>query len=472
MIKAIRYGAVIAISLSLMACALHRETEVKPSIVVPDRFSGMTEQGNQKERWWLAFHDQTLNDLMETAFEKNLDLEQAFARLDQMRALTRTAFSAQLPGVTGKYSRSREKTPGFLGDSEGWSYSLSATASYEVDLWGKYYSRTMAAKMDLLATREDILSFYMSLSAQVADLYYLALEQRAQTEFIRSTIVSFEESLKRVERKYDEGLVPALDVYQARQNVAGARARLPIYESNLAVAEHALSVLLGDYPARGISGQIAALPTIVETFPAGLPSELIEKRPDVRAAFMRVKASDERTAAAIADYFPSINLIGTIGKSSTVFSTGDIVGTFWKIVLDITAPLFDGGRRWAEIDRSRAVLRENLAGYQKIVLNAFREVEDALAKNLETERRIDLLEEHVLATGATLRVATERYMNGLSDYLPVLTAQASHAESQSQLIAARRQLLSDRISLARSLGGEWMSREFERRENKSEGERS
>jgi NodT family efflux transporter outer membrane factor (OMF) lipoprotein len=462
----------LLIAMMLSGCALHKEQDVSPSVGVPETYLGETLEGEPIERWWESFHDPDLNALLDVAFKNNLDLKEAFARLEQMRAVTRISFSRQLPGVSADYQATKEKTPGFFGDNEGDSYRLSATASYEVDLWGKYYESTMAAKLDFNAAEEDVLALYLSLSAQISDFYYLALEQKEQINLTKKTIESMEDTLQRVERRYRSGLISALDVYQARQNLAAARALLPVYEANLATAENALSVLLGNYPEGDISGAVVTLPTLVETFPSGIPSALLSNRPDVQSAFLKVKASDARIAAAIADFFPSINLIGTYGESSTVFSTGDIVGTFWKIVLDISAPLFDGGRRWAEVDRNRALFDERLASYQKSVLNAFKDVEDALVKNRATEQRILWLEARVKATESALRVSLDRYMQGLSDYLPVLTAYTSHFNAQSQLLAERRQLVSDRISLARALGGNWMTDEYNKRVNTYEGDSS
>ncbi len=464
--------AVMVLLLIMPSCVLHRPQEVLPSVNVPDTYHGERAEGKPIDKWWESFHDPDLNALLHVAFKNNLDLKEAFARLAQMRAVTGISFSDQLPKVNADYQVGTEETPGFLGNNEGDSYRLSASASYEVDLWGKYYESTSAAKLDFHAKREDILALYLSLSAQVSDFYYLALEQKEQINLIKKTIHSMEDTLKRVERRYRSGLVSALDVYQARENLTAARALLPVYMANLAIAENGLSVLLGNYPNGDISGEVISLPPLVDSFPSGIPSELLSNRPDVRSAFLKVKASDARIAAAIADFFPSINLIGTYGESSTVFSTGDIVGTFWNIILDISAPLFDGGRRFAEVDRNRAVFEERLASYQKSVLNAFKDVEDALVKNRATEERIAWLEERVKATKSALRVSLDRYMQGLSDYLPVLSAYTSHFTAQSQLLAERRQLVSDRISLAKALGGKWMTDEYNKRLHNYEGDGS
>ena len=254
-----------------------------------------------------------------------------------------------------------------------------------------------------------------------------------------------------------------LDIYQARQNLAAARARKPQIEADLAVAEHALSILLGRYPGPMEDAVVVALPEIPAAFPAGLPSELLARRPDVRASLLRVMAADARVGQAVADRFPSINLTGNYGRSSSNFGIATFSANFWSLTSDLLMPLFDGGRRRAEADRARAAFRESLAAYNETVLNAFGEVEDALVRNHTTEERIRRLQEQAESTGAALRLAVDNYAKGLSDYLPVLTGQNSDFDARSQLVAARRQLISYRISLARALGGVWMAGEADNR---------
>ncbi len=176
-----------------------------------------------------------------------------------------------------------------------------------------------------------------------------------------------------------------------------------------------------------------------------------------------MRAGDARVAAAIAERFPNVNLLADYGRLRTDFGIGAITGSFWDVILQLSQPVVDGGRRRAEVDRSRAAFRESLAGYHQTVLQAFQEVEDALSANHASELRVAYLDERVAASAGSLRLSLDRYLRGLSDYLPVLTAQAAHFNAQSQLLAARRQLISDRISLARALGGNWMESELEQR---------
>jgi NodT family efflux transporter outer membrane factor (OMF) lipoprotein len=439
---------------------VHRPQPTDNTVSIPLSFS--EEAGNplpdeMRGRWWEAFHDPKLNALMSETLQNNLEIRMAFARLEQVQAIARATSASQYPSFGAEWEGTREKAPSFLGDYTGNSYRLSMSAGYEIDIWKKYASLTNAAELETDASREDIKGLYMSLSAQLADLYYLAVEQRAQLSLTDRTIVSFEDTLNRVELRYHEGLAPALDLFQAQQTLAKVRSARPEFESTLAVTEHAITTLLGRFPGQGVSGQLLEIPAVPIAFPDGLPSDILSRRPDVHAALLRLRASDERIASAIAERFPAFNLLGNYGKSSAAFVTGDVVGVFWNLMISLAQPILDGGKRSAEVDRARAVFKENLALYHRAVLTAFQEVEDALARNRASEEHIALLHDQIAYSSDALRLSTDNYMEGLSDYLPVLAAQQGLYQSEAALLSARRQLISDRIQLARALGGEWMN---------------
>lgn len=447
-------------------CVVYTSKVEEPLIDLPAIYPGAEEtQSVPVGRWWEQFNDTRLNNLMAEAFRNNLDIRQAYERLQQSRAIFRITDSSRgfRAGVDASAGRGRQ-TAFLQGDTRTSpesrapvlnSYELSIAAQYEVDLWGKLRSRARAAWLDTLASEESLRSFFVGISAQIADLYYLAAEQRAQLALSDRTIESFQDTLHRVERRYREGLVPALDVYQSRQNLASAQAQRPLVQMRLHETRNALAVLIGRFPGNEIGEELADLPGISK-YNVGIPSQLLSGRPDVRASFLTLQASDARVAEAVADRFPSFSLTGSDGGTSgEVKSLLDSPNIFWNILLQAAQPVFDAGRRKAEVERTEAVFREDLALYHQQVLNAFREVEDALARITASEKRIIILEQTVGTADSSLRLATSRYMQGLTDYLPVLTEQLRHFSAQSNLLEARRQLLSDRISLARSLGGEW-----------------
>jgi NodT family efflux transporter outer membrane factor (OMF) lipoprotein len=453
-------------------CAVHRPAVIEPVAPLPGAFAEAqagAEAGEPHGRWWQAFGDDRLDALLSEAVAHNLDLAQGVARLEAAQAAARASSAGLFPTLDLRASGNRKSSPGFLGTDTGNSYSLSAAAGYEVDLWRRVRSGRDAARLAAQASAEDLHTLYLALSAQVADLYYLAAEQRAQLALTDRTIAAFADATARVEDRYRHGLVPALDLYQARQNVAAARARRPPIEANLNRAEHGLAVLLGYYPGAADVGGLAELPPVPGQFPTGLPATLLTRRPDLRAALRRVEASDAEVAVAVANRFPALNLLANYGRSSTAFATGAITGTFWNVGADLLAPLVDGGRRRAEVARSEAELRASLAAYQQAVLAAVQEVEDALSDNRATEKEIARLDESVAATSATLDNAWDRYLQGLAEFLPVLTAQQAHFDAESRLLTARRRLISHRITLARALGGDWMAAAAQEGLAKTEG---
>ena len=452
--------------LILAGCSLHKPTEVRLSVELPQEFLEQQMTGETRSlpgQWWLAFEDEQLNQLMTELFQQNLELTQAVARLEQVEAMARITRSAESPFLSGGGNVGRSSQPGLLDDFIGNNQQLSLAAGYELDLWGKLSAQSRAAELELSASRQDMQTLYLGLSARLADLYFLAIEQRAQLALTDQSIASFADTLLRVENRYNLGLVPAVDMYQARQSLAGAQAARYLFEASLGEVEHAIAVLIGRYPERSPGGSLEQLPGAPDLFDAGIPAELISQRPDLQAALQRVEAADYRVAAAIADRFPSISLSGGYGSLRQDVTAGLIKGEFWSLLGNLAMPLVDGGRRRAEVDRKEAALREAVANYQQKVLTAFQEVEDALVNNYATEQRVERLAETAQATGATLRLSTDRYLAGLVDYLPVLTAQRTDFDVSSRLLAARRQLLAERISLARALGGDWMRNQMNSR---------
>lgn len=407
------------------------------------------------ERWWESFNDPLLTSLIDQALAKNLDIAQAYSRFEQAETLVRIAGADRQPYLNMFASETRAKQASFSSSPES-SWNLSLAAGYEVDIWNKYGHSIAARQYESLAAKEDINTLYLSITARLADLYYFAIEQRAQLQFLDKIVVSYEESLFFIETRYLEGLNGALDVHQARQNLAATKARRPLYEVNLAVAEHAIAVLCGHFPGEVSAGEIAQLPPVTDMFARGLPADLLKRRPDIQAALHRVQSKDEQIGTAVAERFPAVNLLANAGRGR--FNLGQLVtDSYWSLIGEMMAPLFDGGRRKNEVERSKIVLQQELLNLKEVTLIAVQEVEDALVKNRITEQRITLLEDVVSTSRNSFETAMEQYVQGLQGYLPVLIAQRSLFEAETKLLVVRREFVSDRISLLRALGGSWMS---------------
>jgi NodT family efflux transporter outer membrane factor (OMF) lipoprotein len=444
------------------SCAVHKPEPIDLHVPLPETYVEQSIPATMPvvtDRWWEAFGNKPLSQLMEKAFRGNLDIDQAVARLKQLEAVARQQGASRLPFVNLEGTASRSRQLGALGAETGNSYEMSIAVGFEVDLWNKLKSRTLASELESEASLEDLRTLYLTISAKVADLYYIMVEQQAQLELTEQTIKAREAALELVEWRYLEGVVSALDLYQARQNLAAARARVPEFEATLATTAHALSVLIGDYPTQTIGENLADFPNLSAGYPTGLPSELLKRRPDIRAALLRLRASDQEIGAAVAERFPSINLLADYGRAGADFGTS-LSETVWSLIGNLTLPLLDWGSRKAEVDRTRALFAEQLGRYRQTVLLAFQEVEDALVGNRTTEEAILLLEAEEAAAGSALRLTTDRYLDGLSDYLSVLIAQTLHFDVQSRLLSMRRNLIANRISLARALGGSWMDKEI------------
>ncbi|SDB47137.1 Outer membrane efflux protein [Desulfonatronum thiosulfatophilum] len=444
-------------ALHLTGCAAHTPRTVQPPPGMPSAFAGDVTEATAlpgMTHWWNAFDDHRLDALMQELFSGNMDLRAATSRLERAQAAADVAGAARSPGLNleGAGGRQRQALP--LGPQTDDAYRLSAAAAYELDLWGRLSSREQAATTDAQAAAEDVRALRVSLSATLVDLYHLAAEAQAQLELNDRAASHAHNSLELTRNRYREGLVPLLDVHQAQQNLARIRAQRPTHEARLTQSRNALDVLLGRYPGEQPSISIPALPVPPDIFAAGLPSELLTTRPDIRAAQHRLQAADARVAAAVADRFPTFSLTAVYGGAST--DLGALLASsniFWNLLLNAAQPLLDGGRREAQVRVSEAEFQELLARYHQAVLQAFAEVEDALTANETTARRVLLLEDHRTAAQRTLDTALWRYQHGLNDYLPVLQAQTVLTDTESALLTARRQILADRVQLARALGG-------------------
>ncbi|MBU0482648.1 MAG: efflux transporter outer membrane subunit [Proteobacteria bacterium] len=408
-------------------------------------------------RFWEQFNDPDLNGLVEEALEKNLSIRQAQARYEQFAAQQKISRASLLPflNLTGGIGADDPLT-----GPDGTSMRLSAVAGYELDLWNKLGSDRDKASFNLQASAADLKTAMISTAAQVSDLYFLLIEQRAQLELSDRIIASQADTLARMESRYEAGLVAALDVYQARQNILAARAAKPPSQTRLAKGTHALAALLGRFPDPELGGSKSELLKLDDEILPGIPSELLTRRPDIEAALARLKARDAEVAAAAAERFPAFNLTAVLGTGRLDYVTV-LSDTFWSLLLEVVQPVFDNGRRRAEIDRRQAVMEEELARYHQVVIAAVQEVEDAIVSYRNGLAQLQLLEERHVATTDTLRLAEDQYFEGLTEYLSVLTAQVNHFTVQQQLLSSRRQLLSDRISLYRALGGDWMGKSEE-----------
>ena len=410
------------------------------------------------DRWWQMFGDDHLNSLVQKALSDNFDLRQAWSRLDAANALAEVAGASLWPQINLAAGASKSHTVVTAGGRRTSVRSDSRTAtpaaSYEIDLWGRLRSQRSAAELDAQASRSDLDAAAITLSASVTDVYFSLLEQRERRALILQQSKANETFLELTRLRFSQGQASALDVYQQQQQTAATTAELPLVESRLKVSQHQLAVLLGRTPGTDLTGARADMPALPPLPATGLPASLLTLRPDVRAAHIRVAAADQRLAAAIADRFPAVALSASLPFQAT--HTADLFRDFvWSIGANLSVPVVDGGRRRAEVDRNRAVKQERLDAYAATLLNALREVEDALVQERQQVAFLARVDEQVDLAQSTLREARSRYANGLSDYLNVLTALRSLQVLELRQIQERKHLLDYRVALCRALGGTW-----------------
>ncbi len=422
------------------------------------------------KHWWTDFHDPQLNQLQQQLFSNNLDLRQALYRLQQLEALQKMTGATLWPQLNLNGSLSRDQSPGIPRDTTSTNTRLSVAAGYEIDLWNKLKDRNKAAELRLQAGQKEVQALLLSLSAQLTEQYFLAVEQRAHLELLKQQKSHKKEFLQTVTERYRAGLSTASEVYQAQQNLATVETLVPDHQTILIRAQNSIALLLGQLPGSIlIDGN--KLPQINNVVDVGLPADLLNRRPDVAAALLQLEATDRELAAALAESLPSINLSATLGRSATHLVAGDIEGTFWNLALGLAQPLIDGGRRQAETERQKALREENLAVYRQALLMAFQEVETALITERNGTDKTIRLEQQRQINYKNLQLTHDNYLYGLTDSRDLLLSQIMQLEILSQQLNNHRQQLSNRITLARALGGSWITEELEKqRQTLNEGQ--
>lgn len=439
------------------SCATPR-LDMTPIVEVPEGFS---QSGDEilADQWWTQLGDPALNRLIDLALADNLTFSGAWDRLAQAEAIARREGADLRPSLDltagGSRSRSREATP--LGQEQtnyNNQFSLGLAASYELDVWGRVRSTRDAAQLDLYASREDLQAAAITLSAQVATTWYQWVEQRAQLALLGEQIKNNERELELITLRFRSGMAAAADVLRQRQLVESTRGERIQIESRAQVLAHQLSVLLGHAPADDLPVDAAGFPALPDRPATGLPSELIERRPDIRQAYYKVYAADRRLAAAIADRYPRLTLSASADTSAQ--HVGDLFeASLLSIAANAVAPIADGGRRAAEVERTQAAVSENIHSYAQVVLEAFQEVEDALVQEDYQRAYLENLDSQVMLSEQVIERIRDRYLNGAVDYLNVLDALLSNQNLQRSRLTAQRELIEYRVGLYRALAGGW-----------------
>jgi multidrug efflux system outer membrane protein len=449
-------------ALALAGCMVGPDYE-RPQTSLPTAYSDAAPADVAPARiqadWWTLYDDPTLNSLLATALSDNLDVVFAVARIEEADADLREVNASLFPeidlGATGARSRSSGSVAAPVSRRLGNDLRVAMSTSFEIDFWGRLRRMVESARAQALATHyaRDVVT--LSLAGLTTQVYFSLRSLDAQIAATRETLATREDYLVIVRRRADSGLASDLDLNQALGARSDAAAQLKDLVRQRALAEHLLGTLTGQLDLALPAGDLAHLP-VPPVPPAGLPSALLERRPDVRAAEENLAAANAQIGVAKAALLPRISLTGYFGgESKDLAALLNSSGRIWSIGPALSLPIFTAGRLTAEVEATTARQKQALATYQKSIQTAFREVADALVNVEQTSATATDLESSVDAARNALRLATRRYEAGFAAYLNVLDAQRSLNIAQLALIRNRQALLSASVDLMKALGGGW-----------------
>jgi NodT family efflux transporter outer membrane factor (OMF) lipoprotein len=411
--------------------------------------------------WWEMFQDPQLDALESQVNISNQNLKAAEAQYTQARAALRYNRAAYFPTVDGGVNASRNRIsdnrPPVLA-TNGVTYSdfqIPLELSYEVDVWGRIRRTVESYRDQAQASAADLATVNLSMHAQVALFYFQARVLDAEEQLLDSTVTEYEQALELIQNRYAGGIASDLEVQQATTQLETTRAQAIDVGVARAQYEHAVASLIGKPPA---DFSLAALPltTPPPPIPTGLPSELLERRPDIAAAERRMASANAQIGVAKAAYYPTISLGATGGFESGVITTlisGPSV--LWSAGGSAIAPIFDAGRRKANVDQAIAAYDQNVASYRETVLTGFQQVEDNLAALRILEHEAQVQENAVLAAQKYLELANSRYTGGVTSYLEVTTAQSAALSDELTAVNILGRRMVDAVTLVQALGGGW-----------------
>ncbi len=404
--------------------------------------------------WVSSFGDAELVQLVQEAQENNKNLAASAAGVARSWALARQAGAALTPDIGLAAGAARTGSPGTSGQGSN-SITTSLQVSWEADVWGRVRSGAAAATASAQSAEADYLFAQHSLAAATARAYFSSIEARLQTRITEENVRALEETLRIVNVRYDNGMASSQEQALAKSDLASARERLAAVEGSFRDAVRALEVLLGRYPDATLELR-ESLPAVPPPPPAGLPSELLERRPDMVSAERRVAAAFNAVDQAQAARLPTISLSGQLGGSSSAL--GDLVdpaNVAWRLGTSLLAPIYDGGARREQVEIATAEQRQALAAYGQAALDAFSEIEGALDQGVVVARREAELSEAVRQSETALRLTSLRYDEGESELLDVLAVQQRVNGAKSNLSSVQRLQLEQRVNLHLALGGSW-----------------
>ena len=456
--------AILACMAFVAGCTMLGPNYKRPEARLPSVFpaSPLAADVSVPAEWWKLYSDPTLDELVASTRANNADIRIAAAQVEEAEAVLRQARAALFPEVSGGLARTRnrvstltEPLPPATAPLTRSDTRLFATTNFELDFWGRLERTGEAARAGLLGSRFSRDVVMLTLSSITAQTYFGLRSLDAQLAVLAQTIRARRDSLALARARLDAGLASELDLHQAQAALSDALVQSRDAERQRALLERQLGQLTGKPDLKLAPADLFALP-VPPTPPAGLPSALLDRRPDIRASEQSMIAANAQIGVAKAALFPSISLTGTLGTQSAAFADLLTTGSgIWSIGYALALPIFDAGRRQAAVEQAEARQRQALGAYQRSIETGFREVSDGLV-NLEqtTASEADLMERLAAARNA-LDLSNQRYEAGYSPYLEVLDAQRTANEAELAFVRNRQARLAFSVDLMKALGGGW-----------------
>jgi multidrug efflux system outer membrane protein len=450
--------------LLLAGCAIGPDYR-KPDIASPPAWlvDQKIAQDVANTAWWEQFNDPTLNELIRTALQENRDLRVATSRVEEFYGrygATRADLFPQI-GYGGNAGRGQISEKGPLGYSPGAgspqsSYQANFSASWEIDVWGKLRRATEAAKADLAAAEDIRSGVILSLVTSVATAYIDLRSLDQQLDIARQTVKLREESVRLFEIRFKGGNISEMELSQVKSAYYAALASIPDLEKRVRQQENFICLLLGRNPGPISRGKVLGEITL-PAVPAGLPSDILARRPDIRQAEQQLIAANARIGVAKAQYFPSISLTGLFGTASTDLGNLFHGGTrAWNFTGNITGPIFNFGKIKGDVKAATAIQQQALYTYERAIQNGFREFEDSLIDQDRTRLQLDAQKMQVEALATYARLSRIRYENGYTSYIEVLDAERSLFNGQLTYAQTQDVLLRSLVNLYKASGGGWV----------------
>ncbi|MDA3960280.1 MAG: efflux transporter outer membrane subunit [Planctomycetota bacterium] len=446
-------GGLLAASLLLSACVGNPDTreEVAEQQEVPmaEQWAEGAADGKVADNWIDSFQDATLTAMVAEAMANNSSLAQVAGRVSEAEAQATLAGAQLKPTVSAAL--------GATGTDGGSAFGAGLQASWELDVWDRMGQAAEAAVQDLLAAQSDLVGARNLIAARVSDAWFLSISARQQLELATNIRNAYKATRETTEKRKNAGTAQPGELELARSDEASAEAKVREKEGALKNAQRALEILLGRYPGAELE-VVPELPPLPAPPPAGMPSALLERRPDVVAADRRVNAAFNRTGSARAARMPRIQLTANVGTTSGSLSDAlNPSNALWNLGAGLVAPIFDGGRLKAEQAVATAQQEQAVAGYRDVALNAFKEVEDGLSNDAVIRNRLTFIQASSDELDKALNIATKRYDAGVIDILALNQVQLRAFTAREQVVALRAEQLRQRVSLYLALGGDFES---------------